>query len=134
MQTKKTIKICGTQCSCKEDYLLPTKKIIIILSFMYYSSSSSIPQAGLWRGLTHVLMDADDYRASDILQYEDVNVLRELNKARLGFSQDLPPPPKPAQTPAQFPAQVPGAASSSSRSSDIISVSRQASMGSGSPG
>lgn len=77
-------------------------------------------------------MDADDYRASDILQYEEVNVLRELNKARLGFSQDLPPPPPP--TPAKAPAEVPAVASSSSLSSDIISVSRQESVGSGGPG
>ncbi|XP_042215967.1 uncharacterized protein LOC121862087 isoform X2 [Homarus americanus] len=65
--------------------------------------------------LIHVLMDADDYRQSEVLQYEEINVLRELNKARLAFTQDLPPPP-PNQS-----------------LSDIVSVSRQHSRGSASP-
>lgn len=65
--------------------------------------------------LVHVLMDADDYRHSEVLQYEEINVLRELNKALLAFSQSLPDPP------------------SHQSLSDIVSVSRQYSQGSASP-
>ncbi|XP_063611285.1 uncharacterized protein LOC134784986, partial [Penaeus indicus] len=64
--------------------------------------------------LIHALMDADDYRQSEVLQYEEINVLRELNKAVLAFTQPIP-----------------DAATSSF--SDIISVSRQLSECSGSP-
>ncbi|XP_071533606.1 uncharacterized protein [Panulirus ornatus] len=66
--------------------------------------------------LVHVLMDADDYRHSEVLQYEEINVLRELNKARLAFTQSLPDQQPPHQS-----------------LSDIISVSRQHSPGTVSP-
>lgn len=59
-------------------------------------------------------MDADDYRQSEVLQYEEINVLRELNKAVLAFAQPIP--------------EVP-----TSSFSDIISVSRQISECSASP-
>ncbi|XP_069989638.1 uncharacterized protein [Penaeus vannamei] len=64
--------------------------------------------------LIHALMDADDYRQSEVLQYEEINVLRELNKAVLAFAQPIP--------------EVP-----TSSFSDIISVSRQISECSASP-
>ncbi|XP_047469021.1 uncharacterized protein LOC125025122 isoform X2 [Penaeus chinensis] len=64
--------------------------------------------------LIHALMDADDYRQSEVLQYEEINVLRELNKAVLAFTQPIPDAP-------------------TSSFSDIISVSRQLSECSGSP-
>ncbi|XP_045584681.1 uncharacterized protein [Procambarus clarkii] len=65
--------------------------------------------------MVHVMMDADDYRQSEVMQYEEINVLRELNKARLAFTQDLPDPP------------------ANHSLSDIVSVSRQHSHGSASP-
>ncbi|XP_042872017.1 uncharacterized protein LOC122253204 isoform X2 [Penaeus japonicus] len=64
--------------------------------------------------LIHALMDADDYRQSEVLQYEEINVLRELNKAMLAFTQPIPEGPM-------------------SSFSDIISVSRQLSECSASP-
>ncbi|CAL4209527.1 unnamed protein product, partial [Meganyctiphanes norvegica] len=63
----------------------------------------------------HALMDADDYKQSDVLQYEQINVLRELNKSFLAFTQPIP------------------IGLVSPAISDIISVSRQNSHGSNSP-
>merc|ERR1711874_193925 len=57
----------------------------------------------------------DDYKQSDVLQYEQINVLRELNKAFLAFTQPIP------------------IGLVSPAISDITSVSRQNSQGSTSP-
>nr|XP_053647672.1 uncharacterized protein LOC128699150 isoform X3 [Cherax quadricarinatus] len=65
--------------------------------------------------MVHLLMDADDYHQSEVLQYEEINVLRELNKAYLAFTQDLPNLPPDHSL------------------SDIVSISRQQSSSSISP-
>jgi hypothetical protein len=51
------------------------------------------------------LIDAEDYSDLPIRQYEEDNVLRELNKAYLGFSQHYPLQAAESQIPPQTKAQ-----------------------------
>lgn len=77
------------------------------------------------------LIDAEDYSDLPIRQYEEDNVLRELNKAYLGFSQHYPQaaesqiPPQTKAQQEQLQQRLPPVGAS--RDSSPSSRSRQAS-------
>ena len=68
------------------------------------------------------LIDAEDYSDLPVRQYEEDNVLRELNKAYLGFRQHYP---ETDASPAQLQQRLPPVGAS--RDSSPSSGSRQAS-------